>query len=202
MNKPGSLHTALFIPFLVLILYGCGPKVAVRPGYDFKSINRIGVMKFDSSQVDLFTSFDPGTAVADEFVFQFLSRGVRVVERSRLEDILREQKLWKSGYIDPETIKQAGKILGVDAIILGTVLKYVPDSKKRIYIKDDNGKLQEEIFLVEAEVGISARMVDVVTGEIIWAGSYSYDSFYIDTAIRQAVDAIIKSLGKVWIFTS
>jgi len=179
-------------------LAGCGPRVALVDGYDFGRVQRVGVIKFDSSRVSFGPGYDPGSAVADEFVFQFINRGVRVIERSRIEQILREQSLWESGSIDPKTIKGLGKMLGVDALIMGTVTRYSPDRKERIYIRDTRGQIREEIFLVEAEVGISARMVDTETGEIIWAGNYSYDSFYIDSAIRQAVSAILNSLRGVW----
>ncbi|NLB35325.1 MAG: hypothetical protein GX817_05875 [Elusimicrobia bacterium] len=181
-----------------LALFGCRPKVALLDGYDFGKIQRVGVIKFDSSRVSFGSGYDPGNAVADEFVFQFINRGVRVIERSRIEQILQEQSLWKSGNLDPKTVKGLGKLLGVDALIMGSVTKYHPDRKERIYIRDIRGQVREEIFLVEAEVGISARMVDTETGEIIWAGNYSYDSFYIDSAIRQAVSAILNSLKGSW----
>ncbi|MFW6134572.1 MAG: CsgG/HfaB family protein [Elusimicrobiota bacterium] len=182
----------------LFFISGCGPKAAFISDYDFSKIERIGVLKFDSSQVNYFSSYDPGYAVADEFVFQFVKRGVKVVERSRIEQVLKEHNLWKSGNIDPATIKEMGKILGVDALVFGTVTRYIPDKKRRIYIEDPDGNMKEEVFMVDAEVGISARMVDVVTGEVVWAGSYSYDSFYIETAVRQAVSAMLDSLEKAW----
>ncbi len=197
--KKTPLGAIFSLIVLAVLFYGCGPKVAFIEGYDFGRIERVGVIKFDSSQVNYFSSFDPGSAVADEFVFQFINRGVRVVERSRLENILREQNLWDSGRLDPETVKEAGKLLGVDALVMGTVTRYVPDKKERIYVRDSAGRVREEIFLVEAEVGVSARMVDVETGEIIWAGSHVHESFYIDTAIRQAVSALLNSLRGVWL---
>ncbi|GAF75529.1 unnamed protein product [marine sediment metagenome] len=201
LNKVFLLFLAVTFTACTFFI-GCGPKVAIRKDYDFKKIVRVGVLKFDSSQVQYLPSYDPGNAVADEFVFQFIDRGVKVVERSRIENIIKEHNLWKSGNIDPATIKEMGKILGVDALIMGTVTRYIPDKKNRIYIKDNHGKMQEEIFLVDAEVGISARMVDVVTGEVIWAGSYVYDSFYAETAIRQVVSAILNSLRKIWLVNS
>ncbi|MBN1383785.1 MAG: hypothetical protein JW983_02730 [Elusimicrobia bacterium] len=192
---------SFIIVFSVCIFFtGCGPKVAIRRDYDFSNVVRVGVLKFDSSQVQFLSSYDPGNAVADEFVFQLIDRGIKVIERSRIENIIEEHNLWKSGNIDPATIKEMGKILGVDALIMGTVTRYIEDKKERIYIKDDNGDLKEEIFLVEAEVGISARMVDVVTGEVVWAGTYVYDSFYTESAIRQAVSGILDSLKKIWFF--
>lgn len=185
----------LFMPFVS----GCGPRIALDSGYDFGGIERVGVIKFDSSMISFGSGYDPGSAVADEFVFQLITRGVRVIERSRIEQLLREQNLWRSGgLLDSEAARNIGNILGVDALIMGTVTRYIPDRKERIYIGDSRGKVREEIFLVEAEVGISARMVDTATGEIIWAGSSSFDSFYIDSAIRQAVSSILNSLRNSW----
>ncbi|MFH0947887.1 MAG: CsgG/HfaB family protein [Elusimicrobiota bacterium] len=182
---------------LIVAFYGCGPRVSIRRGYDFNQIKRIGVLKFDSSQVGCFSSYDPGNAVADEFVLQLLDRDVMVIERSRLENIMKEQDLWKSGSIDSATVKKIGKLLGVDALIIGTVTKYIPDRKERFYLKGEQDKLREEIFIVNAEVGISARMVDVESGVVIWASSYTYDSFYMDSAIMQTVSAMMGTLEGV-----
>jgi len=190
----------LLISFYILVVFfiGCGPRAAIRRDYDFSQIKRVGVLKFDSSQVGLFSNYDPGAMVADEFVYQLLDRGITVVERSQLENILREQDLGQSGRLDTSTIKKIGRILGVDALIMGTVTKCVPDRKERFYLKDEQGKLREEIFLIDAEVGINARMVDTETGIVIWASSYSYDSFYIDSAIRYTVSALVNTLEDVW----
>lgn len=180
------------------ILFGCGPKVTFREDYDFKSVERVGVIQFDAARINFTGAYKPGNAVADEFVFQLLDRGIRVVERARIENILQEHNLNRRGVLDPATVKEAGNILGVDALIMGTVTRYIPDRKERVYVKDENGNIKEEIFLVEAEIGISTRMVDIETGEVIWAGSYTYDSFYIDTAIRHAVNSMLNSLENIW----
>ena len=58
----------VFSAIAAAVLYGCGPKVAIRQDYNFGDIKRIGVLKFDSSQIQ-FVYNDPGNAVADEFVF-------------------------------------------------------------------------------------------------------------------------------------
>ncbi|MFH1714932.1 MAG: FlgO family outer membrane protein [Elusimicrobiota bacterium] len=46
----------------------------------------------------------------------------KLVDRQNLEKVLQEQKLQASGLIDSETAKSLGKILGVDAIITGTMM--------------------------------------------------------------------------------
>lgn len=196
----GELHFSLAVCCLLLtVLTGCaGPRASIRRDYDFNQIKRIGVLKFDSSQVGYLSSYDPGNAVADEFVLQLLDRGIMVVERSYLENIMKEQDLGTSGRLDTTTIKKIGKLLGVDALIIGTVVKGVQDRKERFYLKDEQDRMREEIFVVNAEVSINARMVDVETGVVIWASSYAYDSFYIDGAIRHTVSAMVDTLEDVF----
>src|SRR3989339_741702 len=176
---------------------GCGPRIAVRRDYEFSRIKRVGVLKFDSSDVGPFSTYDPGNTVADEFVFQLLSRDIAVIERNRIENVLREQDLWTSGRIDPSTVRGIGKILGVDTLIIGTVTRYIPDSKKRFYLDDPHGGLSEEIFMVYSEFGLTARMVNVETGTVIWVGSYTYDSFYMESAIRLTVSALMDKLDEI-----
>lgn len=45
--------------------------------------------------------------------------GVRLVERDRLEEILRELELAQSGKIDPSTAAKVGKLLGARYMVLG-----------------------------------------------------------------------------------
>lgn len=67
----------------------------------------------------------------------------RLVERSQLDTVLKEQKLGLSGAIDSETAIRVGKLLGAQQIVLGSVSKL--------------GKSYQ----------INARLVDAQTGEII-----------------------------------
>ncbi|GAI18281.1 unnamed protein product [marine sediment metagenome] len=139
-----------------------------------------------------------GNAVTDEFIRQLIFRDIDVVERERLESLLREQRLAGSKYLDPETVKQVGKILGVDALITGTVTKYIAEGRETIYFRDEDGNIKTEVFLKRAEVGVSARMIDVETGLIVWASSYTYESFDMEGAIRGAASRLLNSLKKVW----
>jgi len=44
-----------------------------------------------------------------------------VVERNQLDKILKEQKLGASGFLDASAMNKIGKILGVDAIVIGSI---------------------------------------------------------------------------------
>jgi TolB-like protein len=47
---------------------------------------------------------------------------IQVVTRQRLEEILKEHKISRSGLFDQATTKRIGKLLGADALVLGTVI--------------------------------------------------------------------------------
>ena len=76
------------------------------------------------------------TALLDQGRFQ-------LVERDNLEAILREQKIGQAGLVEPDTAVTLGKIVGVEGVLLGTVLQ----TPKAL-----------EVF---------ARFVDVETGTIL-----------------------------------
>ena len=74
----------------------------------------------------------------------------KIVERNKIDDILREQKFQMSGCVD-ECLIELGKLLGANSVVTGSI-----------------GKVGN-IFT------ISARMVNVESGEIIQAISYDSD---------------------------
>lgn len=63
-----------------------------------------------------------GTYVAEELITGLVQIGsFDVVERQLLDKLLSEQKIEQTGAIDPATAKKVGRILGVDAIVTGSI---------------------------------------------------------------------------------
>lgn len=50
------------------------------------------------------------------------SEGLQVVERSMLDSVMKEQRLQVSGVTDRNSLRELGRVLGVDAIVTGTVI--------------------------------------------------------------------------------
>lgn len=98
---------------------GCTPKTVISPTYDFNAMNRIGVMAFQNSYASM-------QGVENLFAKYLINAGFKVVERARLESVLREHHISVSGYLSPETTREIGKILGVDALLIGEVSSYTP----------------------------------------------------------------------------
>lgn len=97
----------------------CASNTVLSPTYDFSQVNRIGIMEFSNSWADL-------NGVENLFAKYLLRNGFKVVERAQLESILREHNISVSGYLDPATTREIGRILGVDVLLIGEVSSYTP----------------------------------------------------------------------------
>ncbi len=96
--------------------------------------------------------------VSERLVTYMVQDGARVVERRLLRKILEERKLWQTGLVDVSTLKSVGTILGVDAIVTGTLT--------------DLSDLSTEVL---------ARVIKIETGEILAAASAIVDRIWLDT---------------------
>jgi len=118
----------LFLLLLSLILISCVETVkTVQPTIDhyigsrnFQKYNSIAVFPFSDAP----NSRDSGLIIQSLAIQTFAKAGFQVIERSRLHDILNEQKLSVSGLIDEQKAIQLGKLIGVKAIAVGSVGQY------------------------------------------------------------------------------
>ncbi|OGF48759.1 MAG: hypothetical protein A2231_13280 [Candidatus Firestonebacteria bacterium RIFOXYA2_FULL_40_8] len=183
--------TSIALLILAVFLAGCSSqRVATRKDYNFANIKRVAILGF-SSHMDYRNS---GDVVADGFVLQLMNRGFKVVERNKINSILSEQQLATMNKLDEETVKKVGKILGVDAILTGSVIKYIEDKKTVIYYNDKDGAPASQSNLQLAEISVSARLFDVETGEIVWSGSDHDSGFEISDAIFGVAQSLVSSI--------
>ncbi len=84
-----------------------------------KQKTKIAVIEFSDLNGNI-TEF--GKYLSEELITRlFLTDRFEVVERNMLNKILEEQQLNMSGLVDEDTIKELGRILGVDAIASGSI---------------------------------------------------------------------------------
>lgn len=102
-----------------LLLAGCGtpPVVAVKPGFDFSKVGRIAMI----DPADYPGQAGSGAAVGEAMEPYLLKAGYNLVERSLVQQIMQEQSFSQSGAVDPATEEKLGKLLGVDALVIGQV---------------------------------------------------------------------------------
>lgn len=86
-----------------------------------RKVKRVAVVPFTGPRGA--ASFS-GSIVSERLVIQILARGeLDLVERRFLDKVLEEQRLGVFGIMDQDTVKTLGKVLGVDAILTGTIVE-------------------------------------------------------------------------------
>jgi len=160
--------------FLLAALTGAGALSAQAP-----TKRRVALLDFDYATVhewvvDLFGSDqDIGKGIADMLVTNLVRNGTySVIERKQLDQVLQEQNFQQSGRADPSSAVQLAKILGVDAIIIGSITQFGRDDKKlgvggigaRVGGIGLGGLGKKS---AKAVVTIDARVVSTTTAEIL-----------------------------------
>ena len=140
---------------------------------------RVAILDFDYATVHSTVSaifgrdVDVGKGVTDLLVTYLVKDGsYSVIERKALDKIMAEQNFSNSDRADPNSAAKIGRLLGVDAIIVGSITQFGNDTKNTGIggVGAGLGKVgiggfgQKES---KAIVGVTARVVNVDTAEIL-----------------------------------
>jgi curli biogenesis system outer membrane secretion channel CsgG len=154
------------------------------------SKRRVAIMPFSygavSSEVG---TLDVGKGIVSLIITRLVNDGTySVIEREMLDSILKEQNLSVSDRADPATACKIGKLLSVDAIIVGTVTQFGFENKN-MNVGAAASAASSYIPYVggfgfgglgvrkgKCKVAIDARMVDINTSEILAAVNGSGES--------------------------
>ena len=183
---------AVFTPVLIAVL-AIGlvfPALAqVQPK------KRVAVFDFDNATVQTQTAIPfftqttntgvLGKAVADLIVTRLVQDSAcSVIERTALDKLLEEQNLSNSNRTDPLTAAKLGRVLGVDAIILGSITHYDRETK----VKGGGGAAWAPLGIgrggmtskhdVRGLVQISARVVSPDTAEVLAVAQATGESLH------------------------
>jgi hypothetical protein len=200
-----------FLCLIGVLLSGCvTAEVAFNVHADFSRIHRVAVVTFGGSG---------GDVAADLLTQDLLEHGADVVERQRLEAILKEQNLAGQNVLDPATVKKVGKILGVDALFVGTVAANIPSQSYLVTTSRHGfnanmvtpvgsgalspegpaiGVRDSQVLTSAAQDSIIARMVDVETGSVLWSGRMSYEGVDNQSTMAGITSSFVKSLIPLW----
>lgn len=174
------LTTALIIsPALLLQAQALKKRVAVLD-FDYGTVQSDTRAIFGGNQ-------DVGKGIADLLVNRLVSAGVfSVIERKALDKVLAEQNFSNSDRADAATAARIGKVLGVDAIIIGSITQFGRDDKSMNVggvggsvlggFKDKYGLGGVGKRSAKAVVGLSARLVSTDTAEILAVSSSKGES--------------------------
>ena len=173
LNK--EMRISLIIT-LFLFVFGCAsmptltrapsPEKAPPPKIASKGPKkRVGIVDFVNKTT--YGRGRLGSSASDILTTELFKTGAFiVVERQQLQKVLGEQALGQSGAINPATAAQAGKVLGLNAIVTGSISQFGVKTEGKDYAVFKQ-KVQK------AECTVDVRVVDTVTGQILFADSGS-----------------------------
>ncbi len=183
---------------------------------------RIAIMPFDSgSYASAIANVDLGSAIASMLTTKLVKDGTyRLIDRQMLDSVMKEQNLSVSDRADPATACKIGKILSVDAIVVGSITQFGQENKSSSaslptgyipgipYIGGFGGFGSIRSSKSKTKVSIDAKVIDINTTEILAAmqgtgeakrsgggiGGFSSDTYgesaIADEATIQAVDSL------------
>jgi len=140
---------------------------------------RIAIMDFDYATVHAGVSeifgqdIDIGKGIADLLVTDLVKDGsYSIIERKALDKIMAEQNFSNSDRANPASAAKIGKLLGVDAILVGSITQFGSETKN-LGLGGAGGNWGGHGLggfghkNTKAIVGLSARLVDIDTGEVL-----------------------------------
>ncbi len=155
------------------------PAAAPAPAATQGRKKRVAIMDFDYATVHggvaaLFgQDVDVGKGISDLLVTYLVKDGsYSVIERKALDKIMAEQNFSNSDRANPASAAKIGKMLGVDAIVVGSITQFGNETKN-MNLGGAGGALGGFGLgglgrkKSKAIVALTARMVDIDTGEIL-----------------------------------
>lgn len=150
---------------------------------------RVAVLSFEDAAVEasaakaLGTTQDVGASLAEVLVKELLKDGTySLIERRAIDQVVKEQNFSNSSRADAKTAAAIGRLLGVDAIIMGSVTQFGLEESAVAVGAGPLNRITRGIVTggkrvnATATVSLTARMVDTSTGEILTAASGSGQS--------------------------
>lgn len=155
--------------------------LAVTPAFGQQTADkrRVAVLDFQygtvmtSVQAIWGTNQDIGKGISDMLIDRFVNdHTYRVIERRDIAKIMGEQNFSNSDRADSATAAKLGRLLGADTVVIGDITQFGRDDKNTgvggaLGHWDKYGIGKVGVKNAKAVVAITARLIDVNTGEIL-----------------------------------
>ncbi|MCA9774001.1 MAG: hypothetical protein KC466_16395 [Myxococcales bacterium] len=124
---------------------------------------RVGIVEFENKST--YGRGRLGKSASDVLLTELAKTGeFIVVEREKVAALIREQDFGKSGAVNPATAAKAGQILGLQAILTGSITEYGEKTEGVDY-----GVYKKKVQ--QADCTVDLRVVDASTGQVLYADS-------------------------------
>ncbi|MEK6543198.1 MAG: GNA1162 family protein [Elusimicrobiota bacterium] len=148
------MRRSRFAPLLLALMLAqsaCSPQILIKRRPEAQERIRVAILPFkDHAQAP-----GSGELAREAFTTQMIAvKNYDIIERGALDTVLQEQKLGLTGVIDQDTATQIGKLLGANAVVIGSVTQF---------------HQRKALIFPPARVSLSARLIDIKTGQIEWS---------------------------------
>lgn len=124
---------------------------------------RVGIVDFVNKSA--YGAGRLGTSASDILTTELFKTGAFIlVERAQLKQVLGEQSLGQTGVVNPDTAAQAGKVLGLNALVTGSISQFGVSTSGADY-----GVYKQKVQTAKCTVDV--RVVDTSTGQLLFADS-------------------------------
>ena len=128
---------------------------------------RVSVSAFENKVRGVHGNWDLGEGMAEMLATELFRSGQFVVlERTAMDDILKEQQLGQSGLVRPDTAVQTGQMLGAQVIVRGAVTEF-SDAASGVGGDFSYDHIELGGKSSNAHVGIDLRLIDASSGQVI-----------------------------------
>jgi len=174
------MRNLIKIVFIFLLInFSCTPQPSIyrRKGFTNSLIRRIsiGIVEING--------YESNTA-ENKISEQFLLRGIKIVERSKIQKILQEHGFQQAGFVDQQTAVEIGKIIGVPTIFIGSVSS--PSMSNVANLRDNTWN--------SFTVTFTGRIISVKTGEIFLSGSASSKRGFPNYAMLDSIEKFFREI--------
>ncbi len=129
---------------VILLAGGCSSGESyVKAGYNFAGLDKIAIADV---QGDV-GSEAAKNQIADFFAMELMKKGYTPVERAQVQSLLKEHEFQASDLTTDEGAARAGRILNVPVVLVVNIPNF------------------------GEEMSMTAKMIDVEDGSVLWAGS-------------------------------
>jgi curli biogenesis system outer membrane secretion channel CsgG len=182
MKKTSPLIVAFFLLLIAAFVAACSPTMSgavkddttltdtskqLKTGSDVGSYKgpklRVGVVNFQNKTASKVLGIGESAADILGTILQKTERFI-VIPQQDMESILAQQRQGATGAVNPDTAAKMGQILGLNAIVTGSITAYSETEEGYDYLVS-KGKKQI------ARVTVDYRIVDTTTGVQILADS-------------------------------
>jgi len=136
--------------------------VPIEPTFDYKSIKRVAVIEFENRTTDKRAAelmSDGAEAVLVSW------KTYEVITRRQLKDLLKEKDFHLSGLIAPEKAREIGKVLAVDALLVGVVQTHKIEHGRTLSPRNPRLRILKKSATVVAMI----KLIDTRSGRVLHA---------------------------------